>query len=64
MSKQTKQETPTVEVVHCGECKHRRKPLYPHPTLIWCPLIEHHRPPDWFCADGKRKEAEAHDPQP
>lgn len=52
-----------VEVVRCGECKHRRKPLYAHPALIWCPLIEHHRHPDWFCAYGKREEAEKHDPQ-
>ena len=43
-----------VPIVRCGECKHRRKPLYPHPTMIWCPLIEHHRRPDWFCAYGKR----------
>lgn len=45
-----------VPIVRCGECKHRRKPLYPHPTLVWCPLIEHHRSPDWFCADGKKEE--------
>lgn len=45
-----------VPIVRCGECIHRRKPLYPHPTLVWCPLIEHHRSPDWFCADGKKEE--------
>lgn len=45
-----------VPVVRCGECKHHRKPLYPHPTMIWCPLIEHHRRPDWFCASGKKEE--------
>ena len=43
-------------VVRCGECIHRRKPLYPHPSLVWCPLIEHHRSPDWFCADGRREK--------
>lgn len=42
-------------VVRCGKCIHRRKPLYPHPSLVWCPLIEHHRSPDWFCADGRRE---------
>lgn len=45
-----------VPVVHCGECQHRRKPLYPHPSLVWCPMVEHHRSPDWFCADGKKEE--------
>ena len=47
--------TAAAEVVRCGECQHRRKPLYPHPSLVWCPLIEHHRRPDWFCADGRRE---------
>ena len=46
--------TDAVPIVRCGECIHRRKPLYPHPSLVWCPLIEHHRMPDWFCADGRR----------
>lgn len=45
-----------VPIVRCGECKHRRKPLYPHPTMIWCPLVEHHHHPDWFCAYGKKEE--------
>ena len=45
-----------VPIVRCGECIHRRKPLYPHPLLVWCPLIEHHRMPDWFCADGRREK--------
>lgn len=43
-----------VPIVRCGECILRRKPLYPHPSLVWCPLIEHHHHPDWFCADGRR----------
>lgn len=47
---------PTVEIVRCGECIHRRKPLYPHPTMIWCPLVEHHHHPDWFCAYGRREK--------
>ena len=45
-----------VPIVRCGECIHRRKPLYPHPSLVWCQLIEHHRSPDWFCADGRREK--------
>lgn len=45
-----------VPIVRCGECIHRRKPLYPHPSLVWCPLIEHHHHPDWFCAYGKKEE--------
>lgn len=44
------------EVVRCGECIHRSKPLYPHPSLVWCPLIEHHHHPDWFCAYGRREK--------
>ena len=47
-------DAPTI--VRCGKCIHRRKPLYPHPSLVWCPVIEHHRSPDWFCADGKKEE--------
>lgn len=45
-----------VPIVRCGDCRHRRKPLYPHPTMIWCPLVEHHHHPDWFCAHGKKEE--------
>ena len=45
-----------VPIVRCGECIHHRKPLYPHPTMIWCPMIEHHRRPDWFCKDGRREK--------
>lgn len=45
-----------VPIVRCGECIHRRKPLYPHPAMIWCPLIEHHHHPDWFCAYGRREK--------
>lgn len=46
----------SVSIVRCGECIHRRKPLYPHPTMIWCPLVEHHHHPDWFCAYGRREK--------
>lgn len=45
-----------VPVVRCGECIRHARPLFAHPTLLWCPLIESHRKPDWYCADGKRKE--------
>lgn len=36
-----------VEVVRCGECIHRRKGIMPN-----C----HGRHPNWFCADGERRE--------
>lgn len=45
-----------VEVVRCGECIHSRPPLFPHPTKLFCTIIEHSRGPDWFCADGKKEE--------
>lgn len=45
-----------VEVVRCGECIHSRPPLFPHPTKLFCTIIEQHRGPDWFCADGEKEE--------
>lgn len=59
LAKKRVKKSPAIDaanVVRCGECQHRRKPLYPHPSLVWCPLIEHHRSPDWFCADGRREK--------
>lgn len=40
-----------VEVVRCKDCKFRFD--------LHCPLdVDHKQAPDWFCADGKRKEAD------
>ena len=60
-----KSQTPTdvVEVVRCKDCMwyeiwqlnqdgtddHRYKPSY-------CTLFNFKRKPDWYCADGERKE--------
>lgn len=48
-----------VQVVRCKDCKHL--------NYLYCPLsyIEQHeirmicRPPEWFCADGERKDEDA-----
>lgn len=42
-----------VEVVRCGECKHRK-------DSIQCPLCSEgiETADDWFCADGKREVQE------
>ena len=45
-----------VPIVRCGECIHSRPPLFPHPTKLFCTIIEQHRMPDWFCADGEKEE--------
>ncbi len=51
------EDTPTidaVEVVRCGECIHSARSPFGHPVLRWCPILDSHRRPDWFCADGRR----------
>lgn len=45
-----------IEVVRCGECIQSRPPLFPHPTKLFCTIIEQHREPDWFCKDGEKEE--------
>lgn len=56
-----------VEVVRCGECRHRMKEDGEFPDDV-CPLqdfygdLNHVRrvPENWFCADGERRD-EAYD---
>lgn len=39
-----------VQVVRCGECKHRKEKTF------WCEKVQDFiSNPEWFCADGKRK---------
>lgn len=39
-----------VEVVRCGECKHREEKTF------WCEKVQDFiSNPEWFCADGERK---------
>lgn len=51
----TEKKPDMVEVVRCGNCVHGSKSPWGHPTLIWCPLRDSHRNPNWFCADGKKE---------
>ena len=50
---------PTIEIVHCGECKHRNTANCP---MIWFDVrFEGYRPGDfdnYFCSDGERKDNE------
>lgn len=41
------------EIVRCKDCKY-----YPNSegSTKWLPCRETITPPDWFCADGERKE--------
>ena len=43
-------------VVRCGECIHSTRSPFGHTVLRWCPMQDTHKRPDWFCADGKKKE--------
>ena len=42
------------EIVRCKECIHGR--LYDNDRLVACDYEELSKDPDWFCADGERKE--------
>lgn len=43
-------ELPTIEIVHCGECKHYTAKEY------LCEFMQNTEGDDWFCADGERKK--------
>lgn len=43
------------EIVRCKDCKQGEQSVLPNRHL-WCRIHEFYREPDWFCADGKRKE--------
>lgn len=42
-------DMPTIEIVHCGECKHYTAKEY------LCDFMQNTEGDDWFCADGERK---------
>ena len=51
------QEAGWVRPVRCREC------AVPHNRRTGCPVLGGKIPPDtWYCASGKRKEEEQHDP--
>lgn len=54
-------EMESIDIVRCGECKHYNMSVpfgaKPDAVVIGCPF--HPNDPEWFCADGERKEAEA-----
>lgn len=44
-----------VPVIRCAECKHHARSLFTsNACVVWCSHFEHHRPLDWFCADGRK----------
>ena len=43
------------DVVFCKDCK-KGEPSDYDKNFIDCPYFESVRDPDWFCADGKRKD--------
>ena len=50
--------TPIAELVLCKECKFKRELLFPLPTGETIECGGRYHKPDWFCADGKRKEGD------
>lgn len=67
MAVQSLEEAPTVdipEVVRCKECfyaiPYNEKWTLPKKNnCMWCKRYEDIRTPDWFCADGERREDDA-----
>ena len=57
------EDVPTVDavpVVRCGECKHYRDGDQEHPDCGYCKrLICGTVVPDYYCADGERKDDES-----
>ena len=45
------------ELVRCKDCKQGEQSVLPNRHL-WCRIHEFYREPDWFCADGVKKESE------
>ena len=50
--------SPEQEIVRCRDCKHSKRMCQPWNDLI-CKKHGGANTPDWFCADGERKEGEA-----
>lgn len=52
---------PTINIVHCGECKHRREYTEhdrkhdEYVTYAYCTQKQRYHGDDWFCANGERK---------
>ena len=42
------------EIVMCKDCKHGE--LMTFGTIAYCELLDCSRKPDWFCADGERRD--------
>ena len=51
------------ELVRCKDCKHRSNEMYdyydnPNNKVYVCQIHDLANKPDWFCADGERREAD------
>lgn len=52
---------PTIGIVHCRECKHRREYTEydrkhdEYVTYAYCTQKQRYHDDDWFCADGERR---------
>lgn len=42
-------------IVRCKDCKQGEQSVLPNRHL-WCRIHEFYREPDWFCADGVKKD--------
>lgn len=43
------------KLIRCKDCKHGGIDSTSHPNY-WCSAHSEYHEPDWFCADGERKE--------
>lgn len=57
VSKEDFDNMPTIDIVHCGECRHIDKTicLTSFPEKFICKIDNKSHTVDWFCADGERK---------
>ena len=46
------------ELVRCGDCKHYKDGFCYNPNTFDAEKICGNTTPDWYCADGKRREVE------
>ena len=44
------------ELVRCKDCRYWGLTNFVHEPTGWCGRQETTRNPDWYCADGERKE--------
>ena len=54
----TRSVTPTIDavpVVRCKDCKKGEQSELPN-RHFWCRIHEFYRVPEWFCADGEKRE--------